>query len=120
MWRGCSHTWLTVIRSPTCELSRSTTPRRGVSRVLERRTERPAAVPWPRLCGSPPAALRVAHISSRALPAESILMFAGVGMTETYLGAGTRSPTGADVLFTSLGDRSLRRHLIYHKPMTER
>ena len=56
---------------------------------------------------------------ARTLLTASIEMFAEMGMTETYLGVDARSPTGADVLYASLGYRPSRRHLIYRKPMAE-
>ena len=54
---------------------------------------------------------------ARALLTESIRMFSEMGMAETYLGVDTESPTGADILYRSLGYEPSRRHLIYRKPM---
>lgn len=54
---------------------------------------------------------------ARALLTESIRMFAGLGMTETYIGVDTESPSGADVLYSSLGYRPYRKHLIYRKTL---
>jgi mycothiol synthase len=54
---------------------------------------------------------------ARSLLTESISMFARMGMEETYLGVDTESPSGADVLYASLGYRNSRRHLVYRKPL---
>ena len=53
---------------------------------------------------------------ARALVTSSIRMFGEMGMAETYLGVDTESPTGANVLYASLGYQPRRRHLIYRKP----
>jgi len=55
---------------------------------------------------------------ARALLTESIRMFTRMGMSETYLGVDTESPTGANVLYESLGYRPYRKHFVYRKPMT--
>ena len=57
---------------------------------------------------------------ARALLTESIRMFTEMGMSETYLGVDTESPTGADILYRLLGYEPTRRHLIYRKPMDSR
>lgn len=57
---------------------------------------------------------------ARALLTESIRMFASLGMTETYIAVDTESPSGADVLYSSLGYRPYRKHLIYRKPLLNR
>ena len=57
---------------------------------------------------------------ARALLTESIRMFTALGMTETYIGVDTESPSGADVLYSSLGYRPYQRHLIYRKPLSNR
>jgi len=44
-------------------------------------------------------------------------MFGDMGMAETYLSADTESPTGANVLYASLGYQPKRRHLIYRRPL---
>lgn len=54
---------------------------------------------------------------ARSLLTESIHMFARMGMEETYLGVDTENPSGADVLYESLGYRRSRRHFIYRKPL---
>jgi len=54
---------------------------------------------------------------ARALLTESIRMFAALGMTETYIGVDTESPSGADVLYSSLGYRPYQKHPIYRKPL---
>jgi len=54
---------------------------------------------------------------ARSLLAESIRMFARMGMEETYLGVDTESPSGADVLYESMGYRGSRRHLVYRRPL---
>jgi mycothiol synthase len=54
---------------------------------------------------------------ARSLLTESIRMFARMGMEETYLGVDTESPSGADVLYESLGYRGSRRHFVYRKPL---
>lgn len=54
---------------------------------------------------------------ARSLLTESIRMFARMGMEETYLGVDTENPSGADVLYESVGYNSSRRHFVYRKPL---
>jgi GNAT superfamily N-acetyltransferase len=54
---------------------------------------------------------------ARWLLSESIRMFAAMGMEETYLGVDTRNPSGAHILYDSLGYRPSRRHFLYRKPL---
>lgn len=54
---------------------------------------------------------------ARSLLTESIRMFARMGMEETYLGVDTENPSGADVLYESVGYHSSRRHFVYRKPL---
>ena len=54
---------------------------------------------------------------ARSLLTESIRMFARMGMEETYLGVDTESPSGADVLYESIGYRRLRQHFVYRKSL---
>lgn len=56
---------------------------------------------------------------ARALLTESVSMFAYMGMAETYLGVDTENPSGANVLYESLGYRPSRKHLVYRKQMPE-
>lgn len=54
---------------------------------------------------------------ARWLLAASIRMFAEMGMEETYLGVDTENPSGAHVLYESLGYMPSRKHFIYRKPL---
>jgi len=47
-------------------------------------------------------------------------MFTTLGMTETYIGVDSESPSGADVLYASLGYHPHQKHLIYRKPLSSR
>jgi mycothiol synthase len=55
---------------------------------------------------------------ARWLLAESIRMFARMGMEETYLGVDSRNPSSAQILYESLGYIPSRRHFVYRKPLT--
>ena len=54
---------------------------------------------------------------ARWLLTESIRMFSEMGMEETYLGVDTESPSGAHILYESLGYVPSRRHLVWRKPL---
>jgi ribosomal protein S18 acetylase RimI-like enzyme len=54
---------------------------------------------------------------ARSLLVQSIQMFHAMGMEETALGVDTQNPSGAHVLYESVGFKSTRRHTFYVKPL---
>ncbi len=54
---------------------------------------------------------------ARSLLAQSIAMFREMGMEETALGVDTQNPSGALILYQSMGYRPLKRHTFFNKRM---